>query len=311
MPLNVVFFGTPDFAAHALKEIIQSKHKILGVVTAADKPSGRGRKITQSAVKQTALELDLPVLQPLNLKKEAFTEQLKALNADVFVVVAFRMLPKVVFNMPPKGTFNLHASLLPQYRGAAPINWAIINGEQQTGVTTFMIDEKIDTGSIIDQSITTIESDMTAGQLHDKLMHLGGALILKTLDQIDQSSIVLKTQKQAQNLNQAPKLFRETCKIDFSKPLEELYNFIRGLSPYPAAHCSFNDKLFKFFKVERISKPHTRPIASIQTDHKSYLHIYVKQGVLVIHELQMQGKKRMQIQDFLRGYRFDENCIFN
>ena len=236
--LRIVFMGTPEFAVHCLEEILKAGFNVVGVITAPDKPAGRGRKLQESAVKQFAVENNLKVLQPINLKAEGFLKDLRQLQANVQVVVAFRMLPKVVWSMPDKGTFNLHASLLPQYRGAAPINWAIMNGEKKTGVSTFFLDEKIDTGEMILQHQVEITPEETVGELHDKLMHSGAKVIIDTLKLIEEENVKTTPQIESSELKEAPKLTRENTKIDWDKNIEEIYNHIRGLIPYPAAWCS-------------------------------------------------------------------------
>jgi methionyl-tRNA formyltransferase len=311
--MKVIFMGTPEFAVQSLDAIVQSAHEVAAVVTAADKPAGRGKKLRASAVKEYALQHNIPVLQPVKLKDPEFLEQLKSYQADVFVVVAFRMLPEAVWAMPPKGTFNLHASLLPQYRGAAPINHAIINGETQSGVTTFFLDKEIDTGSIIFQESCPIEETDDAGILHDKLMKTGAKLVVKTLDAIANNTIDTRSQneliKDPQELKPAPKIFKEDCRIDFSKDSRSCYNLIRGLSPYPGAFTTLlspdgKSYLLKIFKT-RIENGQNVPAGSIDTDGKKYLKISCADGVLDIKELQLQGKKRMQTEELLRGFKLD------
>lgn len=297
--------GTPTFAVESLDIIHKSHHEVVGVITATDKPAGRGQKIQYSAVKDYALANDLNLLQPSNLKDENFIEDLRSLKADLFVVVAFRMLPSVVWQMPPKGTINLHGSLLPQYRGAAPINWAIINGEQVSGATTFFIEEKIDTGNIIDNVTINISKNMNAGELHDILMVRGAKLLLSTLGKIENGT----AKAQPQDLNnkgvkKAFKIFKETCLIDWNKTAQEIHNLIRGLSPYPAAYTSIsiNDKEYatKIFKSE-ISDSEQLDTGSIHTDFKSFLEVGTALGNISILELQIAGKKRMDIKAFLNG----------
>ncbi len=300
--LRIVFFGTPEFASYCLEQIARSTHPVVGVVTVADKPKGRGKKISTSAVKQSAEKLNIPILQPLKLKDPDFLSALNTLKADVFVVVAFRMLPKVVWEMPIKGTFNLHASLLPQYRGAAPINWAIINGETQTGVTTFFIDDKIDTGEIILQQTQGIPPEYSAGDLHDRLKETGGELILETLDLIAQTSIPpTKTQNHKEELKKAPKLNKENTKINFNQPAEAIHNFIRGLSPYPVAYCYLNQKKLKVYKAHYKCTSDTAQPGKCEVEN-GFLKVYATDGYLCIEELQIEGKKRMASADFLRGY---------
>jgi methionyl-tRNA formyltransferase len=307
--IKVVFMGTPEFAVTILKTILDNDIEVVGVITAADKPAGRGRKMHQSAVKKFALENDLNILQPRNLKAPDFQKELAALNADLQVVVAFRMLPKSVWDMPKYGTFNLHASLLPEYRGAAPINWAIINGESKSGVTTFFIDEKIDTGEIILQEEVSISETDSAGILHDKLMHLGSDLVIKTINAIAIDTI--KTKKQPnRELKSAPKLYKETCKIDWTDSLENIYNKVRGLSPYPVAwtELQHNDKLIelKIHKAKKSIEDHNFIIGQIMATKKE-IRIAVKDGFLIIEDIQLSGKKRMDARSFLNGFAFNEN----
>jgi methionyl-tRNA formyltransferase len=302
--------GTPEFAVASLKIILENNFKVVGVITAPDKLAGRGRKLNQSAVKKYALENGLHILQPSNLKEEGFIRDLKLLNANLQVVVAFRMLPKIVWEMPEHGTFNLHASLLPGYRGAAPINWAIINGEKKTGVTTFFIDEKIDTGEIILQKETKIGKTETAGELHDRLMELGGELVVETLKQIQENNF--KTTKQPDKKEkEAPKLFKENCRIDWNDSEKNIYNKIRGLSPYPAAWTIlFNDHIeieIKIYKARKQKVSHNLKIGTVISSKKE-LKIVVKKGHIIIDELQLSGKRKMKTQDFLNGYKFTENA---
>lgn len=285
-----------------------------------DKPAGRGYKLQPSPVKQYALQRGLPVLQPEKLKDEGFLHELKRLNVDLQIVVAFRMLPEVVWDMPPKGTFNLHSSLLPQYRGAAPINWAIINGEKETGVTTFFLSHEIDTGKIIFQEKTTIDETDNAGTLHDRLMIMGAQLVLKTVNAILEENIQPVPQdklfKDLSELKNAPKIFKEDCRIDWNKPVREVYNYIRGLSPYPAAwteRVTDNEEKqrFKLFAGEPIEdKTHDLQPGTIRTDNKSHLDVAAKDGFLRITELQLTGKRRMSTIDFLNGYHFEEKARF-
>lgn len=314
--MNIAFYGTPDFAVETLKRIHESKHKIVAVVTAPDKPAGRGKQISFSSVKKYALENNLPILQPKNLKATEFTEELKRRRVELQVVVAFRMLPEVVWSLPPKGTFNIHASLLPQYRGAAPINHAIINGEKKTGVTSFFITKEIDTGYIIASKETPIGVSETAGELHDRLMVLGGELALETIKMIETGNYTLKSQSEFmesdKSLKKAPKIYKEDCQINWQKNATDIYNFIRGLSPYPAAFTYFIDnegviRSVKVYNSELILKNHEYDICKIITDNKSYLWIAVKDGFISILDLQQNGKKRMDIERFLRGVKIDEN----
>lgn len=305
--LNVVFMGTPEFAVTILDKLVQEQMNVVGVVTAPDKPSGRGRKINQSAVKEYAVEKELNVLQPTNLKDEAFVDELKSLNADVFVVVAFRMLPEVVWAMPPKGTINLHASLLPNYRGAAPINWAIMNGETESGVTTFFIEKEIDTGKIIEQSKVQIGPNETVGELYERLMHLGADLMHHTLIHLDEGMANAQSQDALMqaDFKPAPKIFKQDCLIDFNQPVEDVHNFCRGLSPYPAAWCKLTDteknetKTYKIFgtHVSQQSTENSRGILS----SKEGLLFPCADYYLIVEEIQPEGKRRMQFKDFLAG----------
>ena len=302
--------GTPDFAVGVLKSLQEHNFTIVGVITAPDKPSGRGRKINQSAVKKYALEHQLPILQPTNLKNEIFLKELKELNANLQIVVAFRMLPKVVWQLPNLGTFNLHASLLPNYRGAAPINWAIINGETKTGVTTFFIDEKIDTGEIILQTPIDIDDTDTAGSLHDKLMELGSKLVIKTVRYIKEGTI--KTFKQAEKEGTAaPKIYKETCKVDWHQPIDIIYNKVRGLSPYPVAwtYIDTANKTIeaKIYSVSKQLEHHQYTIGKVFTNKKT-LKIAVQQGYISIEEIKLAGKRKMKVADLLNGFQFSENA---
>lgn len=302
--LRVVFMGTPEFAVASLSILIDAGVSIVGVITAPDKPKGRGQKIIHSPVKEYALSQDLNILQPINLKDETFLSELKDLKADLQVVVAFRMLPEVVWNMPPKGTFNLHGSLLPQYRGAAPINWAIINGEKETGVTTFFLQHQIDTGDIIFQEKETISRDDNVGDVYIRLMHKGAKLVLKTYEAIAQDSITTQPQNTDQELKSAPKIFKETCEIDWNKDNEKIYNMVRGLSPYPAAWTTMHDKKCKIYKVEVLEDDSLEKAGEFHSDGKNFLKVTTGSGVLGILELQLEGKKKMDVQEFLRGYKW-------
>ncbi len=303
--MRIVFMGTPEFAAICLKELIDSKHEVVGVVSVADKPAGRGRKLRQSAVAQLANEENLLLMQPTRLKDEAFIDQLKSLNADIFVVVAFRMLPKEVWQIPPKGTFNLHASLLPQYRGAAPINWAIINGETESGVTTFLIDEQIDTGNILLKEKVQILPNENAGDLHDKLVEVGKKLIIQTIDGLENNSIHAKPQEELVDLKPAPKIFKEDCQIDWNDLIENIHKKIRGLSPYPAAWTQL--KKDEEIKVHKIYKGHyDKKENSADKIHKisfenNQMIVHLKDGDFYIEEIQAEGKRRMSIHDFING----------
>lgn len=309
--LRIVFMGTPDFAVAPLKKLIENNYNIVGVVTAPDRPAGRGQKLNQSAVKQYAVAQELKVLQPTNLKDESFITALQALKANLQVVVAFRMLPKVVWQLPEYGTFNLHASLLPDYRGAAPINWAVINGEQKTGVTTFFIDEKIDTGEIILQDSTAIEADENAGSLHDRLMAIGSDLVLKTVKQIENGTVSTKPQPPVTNLKSANKLNKDNCKIDWSDTIDNIYNKIRGLSPYPAAWSILinqEQKLnLKIYKAEKEIAEHTYSIGRVLSSKKD-IKVAVDTGFIKILELQLPGKKKMDAKALLNGFQFDTNA---
>lgn len=310
--------GTPEFAVASLDKLVTAGCNIVGVITAPDKLAGRGMQLQQSAVKKYALEKGLYVLQPEKLKNPAFLDELKSLNAAIQAVVAFRMLPEVVWNMPPMGTINVHGSLLPQYRGAAPINWAVINGEEYTGVTTFKLQQEIDTGNILLSAKIKIEENDTAGSVHDKLKELGADLLLETIKKLAEGTLTEQPQPtpsnpiiDAQNfehatLKHAPKLFTETCKIDWDKPVDEVYNLIRGLSPYPAAFTTLNGKTLKIFKAEKIKENISIEIGNYKTDQKNFLQFACKDGFINIMELQLEGKKRIDVKDFLRGYRFDK-----
>ena len=303
--------GTPDFAVGILDTLVKNEYNIVGVITAPDRPAGRGRKLNESAVKKYALENNIKVLQPTNLKNVDFLETLKSLNANLQIVVAFRMLPKVVWNMPKYGTFNLHASLLPQYRGAAPINWAIINGETKTGVTTFFIDDKIDTGAIILQDETSIEKTDNAEDLHDRLMSLGAKTVLKTVERIQNGNFKTTEQPNHDDLKLAYKIHRETCEIDWNKSIEDIYNFIRGLSPYPAAWTTLENSdskiITKIYKANMQLEQHDLENGTLIFNKKE-MKVAVKEGYLNLEEIQLQGKKRMHIKDVLNGLNLEENA---
>lgn len=309
--LRIVFMGTPDFAVTILKNLVENNYNVVGVITAVDKPAGRGRKLNQSAVKKYAIEQNLPILQPSNLKNEVFLEDLKKWNADLQIIVAFRMLPKLVWDMPQLGTFNLHASLLPEYRGAAPINWAIINGETKTGVTTFFIDDKIDTGEIILQSEIEIGETEIVGELHDKLMHMGAELVLKTVDLITKGNVSTIKQPELEE-KPAHKLFPDNCKIDWSKSLDAIYNHIRGLNPYPAAWTTIKnankETTAKIYGVSKQYEQHNLKNGTIVTTKKE-LKIAVKEGYLLINEIKLSGKKKMDAVSLLNGFSFDEDAV--
>lgn len=306
--LNIVFMGTPEFAVTILDKLVKEDYSVKAVVTSPDRPAGRGRKLKGSAVKEYAEEMNLPVLQPTNLKDEAFITDLKNVEADLFIIVAFRMLPKVVWEIPSLGTFNLHGSLLPQYRGAAPINWAIINGETETGVTTFFIDEKIDTGQILLNKKMTISNEETAGELHDRMMHVGAQTVVDTVELIRTNKAAPSPQPEG-DLKPAPKIFKQDCLIDFSRPINEVHNFIRGMSPYPTAWIklkhteSGQEKTLKIFKATiHDTQKHT----SVQfSGDKKNLYLNIKQGTLELLSVQLEGKKRLNTEDFLLG--FDQN----
>lgn len=301
--IRIVFMGTPEFAVPSLEVLVGGGYDIAGVVTAPDKPSGRGLQMTPSDVKVAALKHGLKVMQPTNLKSEEFIAELKSLNANLQVVVAFRMLPEVVWSMPELGTFNLHASLLPQYRGAAPINWAIINGEKETGVTTFFLKHEIDTGSILFQEKEPISPEDDAGALYARLMVKGAQLVLKTVQSIESGNYKAVPQDVPRDLKHAPKLFRETCEIDWNKRSIEIVNLVRGLSPYPAAWTTLAGKNYKVYRASAVNKRPASP-GTIDTDNKTYLHVRASDGWVSVDELQPEGKKRMKVQDFLRGYKF-------
>lgn len=310
--MRIVYFGTPEIAASQLEAILNAGYEVAAVVTAPDRPAGRGKQLHASEVKECALRHGLPVLQPEKLKDESFIGQLRSYNADLFVVVAFRMLPEVVWAMPPLGTFNLHASLLPQYRGAAPINHAIINGETETGLTTFLLDKEIDTGAIIMQEKVAIRETMNAGELHDTLMELGNSVVVKTLKMIENGEVKLETQnsvieKENLVLKPAPKIFKEDCYIDWNKKGRDIYNFVRGLSPYPTAHAKIQNPYgeiidLKVFETSISEKNNENGVIfSIETDRKSYLRVVVSDSLVNIVVLQQPGKKAMSIAEFLRG----------
>ncbi|OIV44006.1 methionyl-tRNA formyltransferase [Flavobacterium johnsoniae] len=309
--LRIIFMGTPEFAVGILDTILKNNYDVVGVITAADKPAGRGQKIKYSAVKEYALANNLTLLQPTNLKDESFLAELKALNANLQIVVAFRMLPKVVWEMPSLGTFNLHASLLPNYRGAAPINWAIINGETKTGVTTFFIDDKIDTGAMILNSEIAIEPPENAGQLHDRLMNLGSQTVIDTLKVIENGNVTTTIQEDNEEIKTAYKLNKENCKIDWTKSGEEINNLIRGLSPYPAAWCFLKDKNeelnIKIYEAKLVSETHSYEIGSLISSKKE-IRIAIKNGFIELLSIQLPGKKRMQVAELLNGITFSDSA---
>ncbi|EJX06223.1 methionyl-tRNA formyltransferase [gut metagenome] len=314
--LKIVFMGTPEFAVESLRCLVEGGYNVVGVITMPDKPAGRGHKIQYSPVKQYALEHDLPLLQPEKLKDESFLDALRAWNADIQIVVAFRMLPEVVWNMPRLGTFNLHASLLPQYRGAAPINWAVINGDTETGITTFFLKHEIDTGEVIQQVKVPIADTDDVGVVHDKLMMLGGQLVVETVDAILENRVTTIPQEEIPvvgELRPAPKIFKETCRIDWHQSEKQIYDFVRGLSPYPAA---WTELLFpdgqvltlKIFETKRISKMHSLSPGTILTDGKKYIRVAASDGLIEICALQLPGKKRLKTDELLRGFRLTEEA---
>jgi methionyl-tRNA formyltransferase len=300
--VRVVFIGTPDFSVPSLYSILESGYNVVGVITAPDRKSGRGLKVVYSPVKQFALENDIPVFQPSNLKSESFLNDLGELKADIQVVIAFRMLPEKVWDMPPMGTINLHASLLPQYRGAAPINRAIMNGETVTGVTTFKLLHAIDTGNLLLQKEVPIELDETAGTLHDKLMIAGSKLIIDTLDGLISNTISEKKQVFSENQKLAPKIFKNDCEIDWNARGEDIVNLIRGLSPYPTARFELKNKILKVFTAIFEKGFQGLPAGSIDTDGKTFFKVSCVDGQILLKDLQLEGKRRMSIEEFLRGY---------
>lgn len=303
--------GTPEFAVPSLEILIENKFNVVAVITAPDKPQGRGQKLMPSPVKECALKYSIPVLQPTNLKSLEFINELKSFDANLQVVVAFRMLPEVVWAMPSLGTFNLHASLLPQYRGAAPINWAIINGEHETGVTTFFLKHEIDTGSIIFQEKEKINADDDVGKLYGRLMRKGSTLVLKTVKAIETGNVPSQPQDESVQITHAPKIFKETCEVNWNQPSEVIRNFVRGLSPYPAAWASLNGKVFKLFKVESVHNPLPTVVGTtvdsgqIDTNNKTFLRVKTQDGWISILEFQPEGKKRMNVEEFFRGNRIN------
>ncbi len=305
--MRIIFMGTPDFAVASLKALLDAGQNVVAVVTSPDKPAGRGQKLHQSAVKLFALENNLPVLQPEKLRAPDFLTALQSYQADLQVVVAFRMLPEVVWNMPPMGTINVHASLLPQYRGAAPINHAIINGEKESGVTTFLLQQEIDTGNILLNEKVNIEDNDTAGILHDKLMHAGARTLIKTIEGLKNGSITAIPQDEtdSKSLKHAPKIFKEDCVIDWNNSTEQVYNKIRGLSPYPAAYTLLDGKVLKIYEANKEQNSSKKTAGTFDTDGKSFLKFNTTDGCINLISLQIEGKKRMSVEEFLRGYRFD------
>ena len=312
--LRIVYMGTPDFAIKSLRCLVDGGYNVVGVITMPDKPAGRGHKLQFSPVKQYALEHSLPLLQPEKLKDEAFVEALREWKADLQIVVAFRMLPEVVWNMPRLGTFNLHASLLPQYRGAAPINWAVINGDTETGITTFFLRHEIDTGEVIQQVRIPIADTDDVGIVHDKLMMLGGKLVTETVDAILNDAVKPIPQEEMAvvgELRPAPKIFKDTCRIDWNQPVKRIYDFIRGLSPYPAAWSELvqpdgETVVMKIFETEKIIQSHQLTPGTLLTDGKTYIHVAAADGIIGIRALQLPGKKRLKTDELLRGFRLTE-----
>jgi methionyl-tRNA formyltransferase len=303
---RIIFMGTPEFAVASLNALVKERFNVVAVITAPDKPAGRGMKLQESAVKKYAVEHDIPVLQPEKLKAPHFLEDLRSYKADLQVVVAFRMLPEVVWNMPPLGTINLHGSLLPKYRGAAPINWAVINGEKETGVTTFKLQHEIDTGNILLKKIVPIGENETAGDVHDKMKEVGAELLVQTVNGLLEGSLEEIPQEQLLQNEQtvhAPKIFTETCKIDWNKTVDEVHNLIRGLSPYPAAFTELDGKKLKIYKSEKEYSDPSIPPGDYDTDSKTYLKFACINGYIIVKELQLEGKKKLLVEEFLRGYR--------
>lgn len=304
--MRIVFMGTPEFAVASLDALLNAGINIVAVVTAPDKPAGRGMQVQQSAVKKYAVEKRLTIFQPEKLKDPAFIHQLRELKADLQVVVAFRMLPEIVWNMPSLGTINLHGSLLPQYRGAAPINWAVINGERETGVTTFKLKHEIDTGNILLQDRFTIGPDETAGEVHDRMKLIGASLLVQTVHGLEQGILKEKTQDELINTSEirhAPKIFTETCKINWNNTATQVHNLIRGLSPYPGALTTLDGKVLKIYNSKKESRIAAGTPGTMQTDGKTYLRFSCSDGYIYVLNMQLEGKKRMTVEDFLRGYR--------
>lgn len=311
--LKIVYMGTPDFAVESLRALIDGGYNVVAVITMPDKPMGRHGSVLQpSPVKQYALEQGLKILQPANLKDPDFIEELRSLQADLQIVVAFRMLPEVVWNMPPLGTFNAHASLLPKYRGAAPINWAVINGDTETGITTFFLKHEIDTGDIIQQVRIPIEETDNVEIVHDKLMLLSGKLVTETVDNIIAGTVKAIPQDEIKDcdLTPAPKIFRDTCRINWNQPTKKVYDFIRGLSPYPAAWTTLNGKAVKIYEAEKVENSSIQKPGTIRTDGKTNMEIATADGFLNVKTLQLEGKKKMPISDLLRGFKLEENNFF-
>lgn len=307
--MRIIFMGTPDFAVASLKALLDAGENVVAVITSPDKPAGRGQKLHQSAVKEFAVANNIPVLQPEKLKNPDFLADLKSFNADLQVVVAFRMLPEIVWNMPPLGTINVHASLLPQYRGAAPINHAIINGEKVTGVSTFLLQHEIDTGNLLLSTTVNIEETDNAGILHDKLMLAGAKTLIQTIERFKANTLTAQPQEEiiTEELKHAPKIFKEDCKIDWNCSNESVYNKIRGLSPYPAAFTTIENKILKIYDVEKESNSTQTPVGEYITDNKTYLKFASTDGLINLKSIQIEGKKRMTIEEFLRGFRFENH----
>jgi len=299
--MRVVFIGTPEFSVPSLQALHEAGYNIVGVITAPDRKSGRGMKLQYSAVKQYALDHDIKVLQPTNLKNQDFQKELAGLSADIQVVIAFRMLPVAVWDMPKFGTINLHASLLPNYRGAAPINWAIINGEKETGLTTFKLKHEIDTGNVLKQVALAIDKDETAGSLHDRMMFAGAEIVLETIDAIRNNRIEEHPQVLSDEMHPAPKIFKSTCEIDWYTPGQSIFNLVRGLSPYPTARTILEGKILKIYRCTFVPEKHSRYPGNFVTNDKDYLGFYCKDGLIQLNEVQLEGKKRMDIASFLRG----------
>lgn len=315
--LRIVFFGTPEFAVASLDKLIGNGYNVVAAVTMPDKPAGRGHKMYQSPVKEYALAHNIPLMQPEKLKNEEFLSQLQSFNAHLFIVIAFRMLPEAVWQMPPLGTFNLHASLLPQYRGAAPINWAVINGDTETGITTFFLKHEIDTGEVIQQVRVPIADTDDVGIVHDKLMLLGGRLVVETVDAILAGTVKSIPQEEMAvvgELRPAPKIFKDTCRIDWNLPVKRIYDFVRGLSPYPAAWTELlqpggESVVVKIFETEKIGESHQLVPGTLRTDGKTYIRVAVEDGFVGIRSLQLPGKKRLKTDELLRGFRLTEECV--
>lgn len=307
--LRIVFMGTPEFAVASLDALVKAGCTIAGVITAPDKPAGRGLQLQQSAVKKYAVEQGLKVLQPVKLKDPVFLEQLRSLKADLQIVVAFRMLPEIVWNMPPMGSVNLHGSLLPQYRGAAPINWAVINGETETGVTTFKLKQEIDTGDILLQERFPIGENDTAATIHDRMKEIGAALLVKTVKGLADGTLTETPQPVTPHLplKHAPKIHTDTCRINWSQPVNTVYNLVRGLSPYPGAFTVLNEKMLKIFRAEKETGFPSATEGDYETDGKTFLKFACEDGYIRLLEIQLEGKKKMEITEFLRGYRFNGN----